>query len=69
VAQNFLRCDRDRELLLPPSLRGWLPEDQLAWFVLETVGELDLGRSMRLIAATVGGAAAHDPRMVVALLV
>jgi hypothetical protein len=42
VAQNFLPCDRDQELLLPPSLREWLPEDHLAWFVIESVAELDL---------------------------
>jgi hypothetical protein len=42
VAQNFLPCDRDQELLLPPSLREWLAEDDLAWFVLESVAELDL---------------------------
>jgi hypothetical protein len=42
VAQNFLPCDRDQELLLPPSLREWLPEDHLAWFVLDSVAELDL---------------------------
>jgi hypothetical protein len=35
VPQNFLPCDRDQELLLPPSLRAWLPEDHLAWFVLD----------------------------------
>ena len=54
VAQNFLSCDRGQELLLPPSLSEWLPEDHLAWFVLESVAELDLGRSMRPIAATAG---------------
>ncbi len=43
VAQNFLACDRDQELLLPPSLREWLPEDHLAWFVLDAVEEIDLG--------------------------
>jgi hypothetical protein len=43
VAQNFLPCDRDQELLLPPSLREWLPEDHLAWFVLDAVAEIDLG--------------------------
>jgi hypothetical protein len=31
MAQNFLACDREQELLLPPSLREWLPEDHLAW--------------------------------------
>jgi len=42
LAQNFLPCDRDQELLLPPSLREWLPEDHLAWFVLDAVAQLDL---------------------------
>jgi hypothetical protein len=42
VAQNFLPCDREQELLLPPSLREWLPEDHLAWFVVDAVGEMDL---------------------------
>jgi hypothetical protein len=43
VGQNFLLCDRDQELLLPPSLREWLAEDHFAWFVLDAVAELDLG--------------------------
>jgi hypothetical protein len=42
MAPNFLSCDREQELLLPPSLRDWLPEDHLAWFVLESVAEMDL---------------------------
>ena len=33
-------------LLLPypllPSLRDWLPEDHLAWFILDVVSQLDL---------------------------
>jgi hypothetical protein len=27
---NFIACDRDQELLLPPSLRDWLPGGHLA---------------------------------------
>jgi hypothetical protein len=42
MAQNFIACDRDQELLLPPSLREWLAEDHLAWFVLDAVAELEL---------------------------
>ena len=42
MSQNFLTCDRDQSLLLPPSLREWLAEDHLAWFVLDAVEELDL---------------------------
>jgi transposase len=68
VAQNFLPCDRDQELLLPPSLREWLPEDHLAWFVLDSVAELDLDRFYSAYRSDGWGAAAHDPQMMVALL-
>jgi transposase len=68
VAQNFLPCDRDQELLLPPSLREWLPEDHLAWFVLDAVGELDLDGFYAAYRSDGWGAAAHDPQMMVALL-
>jgi hypothetical protein len=27
MAQNFLRCDREQSLLLPPDLHDWLDED------------------------------------------
>jgi hypothetical protein len=33
MAQNFLACDRDQSLFLPPDLRDWLDEDHLAWFL------------------------------------
>ena len=42
MPQNFLACDREQELLLPPSLREWLPEGHLAWFVIDAVAAMDL---------------------------
>jgi transposase len=69
VAQNFLPCDREQELLLPPSLREWLAEDHLAWFVLDVVAELDLERFYAAYRRDGWGAAAHDPEMMVGLLV
>ena len=68
MAQNFRPCDRDQELLLPPSLREWLPEDHLAWFVLESVAELNLEAFYSAYRSDGWGAAAHDPQMMVALL-
>jgi transposase len=68
VAPNFLLCDRDQELLLPPSLREWLPEDHLAWFVLDAVGELDLSAFYAAYREDGWGRAAFDPRMMVALM-
>ena len=68
MAQNFVACDREQELLLPPSLREWLPEDHLAWLVLEAVGELDLSAFYRAYRDDGHGRAALDPAMMVALL-
>ena len=42
MAQNFIECDRDQVLLMPPSLREWLPEGHLAWTVLGAVEQMDL---------------------------
>jgi transposase len=68
VAPNFLLCDRDQELLLPPSLREWLPEDHLAWFVLDAVEEMDLNAFYGAYRDDGWGRAAFEPAMMVALL-
>src|SRR5918995_67364 len=68
MAQNFIACDREQELLLPPSLREWLPENHLAWFVIEAVAQLDLAAFYAAYRADGPGRAAHDPAMMVALL-
>lgn len=68
MAQNFLACDRDQELLLPPSLRDWLPEGHLAWFVIDAVTQLDLSAFYASYRADGRGRATHDPAMMVALL-
>jgi transposase len=68
MAQNFIACDREQELLLPPSLREWLPEGHLAWFVIDAVGQLDLAAFYADYRADGCGRAAHDPAMMVGLL-
>lgn len=42
MAKSFRPYDPEQQLLLPPSLEDWLPEDHLARFVDELVGKLDL---------------------------
>jgi transposase len=69
MAQNFIACDREQELLLPPSLREWLPEEHLAWFVLDAVAEMDLMAFFASYRDDGWGRAAHDPAMMVALFV
>lgn len=67
MPQNFLSCDRDQPLLLPPDLRDWLPEDHLAWFVIEAIDELDLEPFYGAYRSDGHGAAAHEPKMMVGL--
>jgi transposase len=68
MPQNFIACDREQELLLPPNLREWLPEDHLAWFVLAAVEEMDLSGFYGAYRSDGHGRAAHEPAMMVALL-
>ena len=69
MPQNYIPCDRDQELLLPPNLKDWLPDDHLAWFVLEAVEELDLCDFYGSYRDDGWGRAAHDPKMMVSLYV
>jgi transposase len=68
MAQNFLTCDREQSLLLPPDLREWLPDDHLAWFVIEAVEELDLEPFYAAYRDDGHGRAAHEPKLMVGLL-
>jgi transposase len=68
MSQNFLPCDRDQELLLPPSLWDWLPEDHFARFLLETVKALDLAAFYRAYREDGHGRAAYEPSMMVGLV-
>jgi hypothetical protein len=52
---------------LPPSLHEWLPEDHLAWFVIDAVAAMDLTAFYAAYRADGHGRAAHDPAMMVAL--
>jgi transposase len=68
MAQNFIGCDRDQVLLLPPDLADWLPAEHLARFVIATVGELDLSGIYGYYRQDGRGHPAHDPAMMVALV-
>ena len=68
MPQNFIDCDREQAFLMPPSLRDWLPADHLAWFVLETVGRLDLEAFYAAYRPDGHGRAAYEPSVMVAVL-
>jgi hypothetical protein len=68
MAQNFIECDREQLLLMSPSLREWLPEDHLAWFVIDAVGDMDLSAFHARYRQDGWGRAAYDPAMMVAIV-
>jgi transposase len=68
MAQNFLDCDREQSFLLPPDVREWLPENHLAWFVIDAVAVMDLSAFYGAYRQDGHGRAAYEPSMMVALL-
>jgi transposase len=68
MPQNFIECDREQELLLPPNMRDWLPEDHLAWFVTDAIEEMDLEAFYGAYRQDGWGRAAFEPKVMVALL-
>jgi transposase len=59
----------DEELLLPPSLREWLPEDHLAYFVSDVVDNLDLSVMDAVYGTEKRGQPPYDPVMMTKVLV
>jgi len=65
----FRSYDRDQMLLLPPSLREWLPDDHLVYFIADLVEEtLDLDEIMEYYGGSVRGTMPYDPRMLTAVI-
>jgi len=59
----------DQDFLLPPSLREWLPEGHLAYFVSDVVDELDLSGIEAVYGDEQRGQPPYHPRMMTKLLV
>ena len=59
----------NEELLLPPSLRDWLPENHLAYFVSDVVDNLDLSAMDAVYGDEKRGQPPYDPLMMTRVLV
>jgi transposase len=68
MGQRFVACDRVRSFLMPPDVRGWLPENHLAWFVIDAVAEMNLQAFYVAYGRDGRSRPAYDPAMMVALL-
>lgn len=69
MSKQFRNCSLDQPFLLPPCLQDWLPENHLARFVAEVVGQLDLTSIYECYERKDGrGLAAYHPEMLTRLL-
>lgn len=68
MSYNLLECNREQMYLMPVSLKEWLPEGHLAWFILDAVEAIDLSKFYLKYRADGWGRAAYEPQMMVSLL-
>jgi len=55
-------------LLLPPDMKDWLPDNDLVYFIMEMLDQLDLSAIYDSYDGTKGGQPAFDPKMMAGLL-
>ena len=68
IATRFKPYCPDQILLLPPDMRQWLPEGDLAYFIMDIVGEVDLSAIYNAYSRCRAGQPPYDPRMMTSLL-
>jgi len=59
----------EQDFLLPPSLREWLPEDHLSYFVSDLIDQLDLSQIEQHYEREERGYPPYHPRMMTKVLV
>ena len=66
--KTYREWSPDQAYMFPPSPRDWLPEDDLVYFLVETVATLDLTAIFAHYQRELRGQPPFHPRMMVALL-
>src|SRR6516165_9114073 len=66
--KTYREWSPDQAYMFPPSPRDWLPEDDLVYFIVETVATLDLFPIFAHYERELRGQPPFHPRMMVALL-
>ena len=69
MAKTYRPYVPEQELLLPPSLRDWLPEDHLAYFVSDLIDALDLSAITAVYEDEERGYPPYHPVMLTKVLV
>jgi transposase len=69
MAKTYRPYLPEQDLLLPPSLRDWLPENHLAYFVSDLIDQLDLSVIEGYYEQEERGYPPYHPRMMTKILV
>ena len=69
MAKTFRSYVPEQNLLLPPSLREWLPENHLAFFVSDVVDQLDLSAIGSVYEQEERGQPPYHPCMLTKILI
>ena len=69
MAKTYRPYVPEQDLLLPPSLRDWLPEDHLAFFVSDLIDHLDLSAILAVYEDEERGYPPYHPVMLTKVLV
>ncbi|MEI6033227.1 MAG: transposase [Verrucomicrobiae bacterium] len=67
MAARFVTVDRETQLLLPPDMRQWVPENHLSQFILDAVDEMDTGAAK--VNHRGSGSEQYPPAMLLSLLI
>ena len=68
MSKTFRPYEPDQIFLLPASMREWLPDDHLAYFISDVVDHLDLSGIMERYAGEERGYPPYHPAMMVKVL-
>ena len=68
MGKTYRPWNPNQQYLLPPSVQDWLPENDLVYFLLDTVNELDVSAITQKYEQEKRGFPPYHPRMMVALL-
>ena len=69
MARTYRTYSPEQTLLMPPSLRDWLAEDHLSYFISDVVDAMDLSAFEQRYGTDGPGSQAFDPRMMVKALI
>ena len=69
MSKSYRPYHPEQDFLLPPSLREWLPENHLVYFVSDVVDNLNLSALDAVYGEEQRGQPPYDPRMMTKVLV